>query len=264
MGQHPGGPHTITQFADNVDDIEGTASHILLFPGWHDMMRWHEHSTHPDNYIQHVGRYGDAAVYKELPGELQTIELSKLVLGDADTASDISSSSANECQSPGEVANEPLFGSRYFARDDVRESRESLEEGYEYDTSKVQKSMVWLNVVLSADDQLRQRAAWALSQIFVVGAPGFAGERDEAPEVYSRYLTFLFLSLCNSSVSRRDTVHILGPARSNGWDRPLPVRMCADMSVISTLGNVIATSTFLCEMPLATTVILHWKYRPTR
>ena len=210
MGGHPGGPRAITQFADNVDDIEGTASHTLLFPGWHDMMRWHEHSTHPDNYIQHVGRYGDAAVYKELPGELQTIELSKLILGHADATSDISSS-ANECQSPGEVANEPLLGSRYSARDDVRELQgQSLEEGYGYGTFKVQKSMVWLNVVLSAGDQLRQRAAWALSQIFVVGAPGFAGERDEAPEVYSRYVTRLFIvPRATPADHYRDTVHLL-------------------------------------------------------
>lgn len=35
------------------------------------------------------------------------------------------------------------------------------------------RTNAWINHVMSAEDQLRQRVAWALSQILVVGTQGF-------------------------------------------------------------------------------------------
>jgi hypothetical protein len=40
--------------------------------------------------------------------------------------------------------------------------------GIPYLSHRYTRGMVWENVVLKAPDQLRQRMAWALSQIFVV------------------------------------------------------------------------------------------------
>lgn len=43
------------------------------------------------------------------------------------------------------------------------------------------KSILWMNAVLGAKDQLRQRAAWALSQIFTVSEDGFGRETEIEP-----------------------------------------------------------------------------------
>lgn len=43
------------------------------------------------------------------------------------------------------------------------------------------KNYVWLNVVLGAKDQLRQRAAWALSQIWTVSEDGYGRENEIEP-----------------------------------------------------------------------------------
>ena len=45
------------------------------------------------------------------------------------------------------------------------------------------KNAVWLNVALKSPDQLRQRVAWALAQVFVIGEGGVGGR--EQHEVYN-------------------------------------------------------------------------------
>ena len=47
------------------------------------------------------------------------------------------------------------------------------------------KTATWLNAVMDAPDQLRQRVAWALSQIFVVSQEGFG--RPNEIEIYTNY-----------------------------------------------------------------------------
>ena len=97
------------------------------------------------------------------------------------------------CGSPGEVANEPERGNQYntFLTDigdppqgwppDVpatlaavaAEHQDELEQTNEVYQRRLMnkrlgKNMVWTMVVLQAPDQLRQRVAWALYQIFVI------------------------------------------------------------------------------------------------
>ena len=97
------------------------------------------------------------------------------------------------CGSPGEVANEPMRGNHYntFMTDvgdpaqgwplDIptivdaaaeaayTDKVDDFNEKYMRTVDKrQQKDRVWTAVVMKADDQLRQRVAWALSQIFVV------------------------------------------------------------------------------------------------
>ena len=50
--------------------------------------------------------------------------------------------------------------------------RSSLYRYYRY-TRGEGKAMVHASVVLAAADQLRQRVAWALAQVYVVGESGF-------------------------------------------------------------------------------------------
>ena len=45
--------------------------------------------------------------------------------------------------------------------------------------------MVWLNAQIKAEDQLRQRVAWALSQIFVINVDGVG--RTQETELYANY-----------------------------------------------------------------------------
>ena len=73
----------------------------------------------------------------------------------------------NLCGSPGEAANDPVLGglTPFFVRE------YSWGQGMRYTFTKKSSvpSIVWTDVVLTAADQLRQRVAWALSQILVVG-----------------------------------------------------------------------------------------------
>ena len=85
------------------------------------------------------------------------------------------------CGSPGEVANEPARDHRlhmYLA--EGVDSVDSLQSTY----SKANgKSMVWTSIALKAADQLRQKMAFALSQIFVINDEANSYES----EVYHNY-----------------------------------------------------------------------------
>ena len=88
------------------------------------------------------------------------------------------------CGSPGEVANDPqitnvftsadnskYMGSHYFMKLLLKMMIQIIfyyftAVGFDYPEG--QKSDVWNMIALQGDDQLRQRMAWALSQILVV------------------------------------------------------------------------------------------------
>ena len=76
------------------------------------------------------------------------------------------------CGSPGEVANDPALGNNFlsFLEPGPSATYQLLDETNS--GSCGQKDSPWTNVVMTADDQLRQRMAWALSQTFVVGDSG--------------------------------------------------------------------------------------------
>jgi len=68
------------------------------------------------------------------------------------------------CGGVGEVANNPFKGEGFqYAWDDFRDT---LDVAFEMDE---QRDTIWAYLALTAPDQLRQRVAWALSQICVVG-----------------------------------------------------------------------------------------------
>lgn len=90
------------------------------------------------------------------------------------------------CGSPGEVANDAFLGHQL-----------SITHGGEYDwhfdmdylsrwgTQQLARSAVWTMQALYANDQLRQRMAWALSQVLVLAVVG--GNFDGQTEMWLNY-----------------------------------------------------------------------------
>eukprot|EP01052_Picozoa_sp_SAG31_P007863 SAG31_NODE_383_length_16451_cov_8.412977_5_plen_86_part_00 len=76
------------------------------------------------------------------------------------------------------MANDPAYGHKYGGR-----------YGYQQKPSYWPRDMLWLNAVFHAEDQLRQRVAWALSQIYVVsevGHPGGEGGYSQYYDIFVR------------------------------------------------------------------------------
>jgi hypothetical protein len=136
--------------------IGGSA--LLVFPAWHPLQRWKDSRRG----FTYVGRLGDPADFAELPAVLQSagfaarvgsVALARGALGEV-------------CGSPGEVASKPALGHR--ASVDGPLSSPPLQDSRIYSPNV--KVAVWMQRALAAPDQLRQRVAWALSQILVVSS----------------------------------------------------------------------------------------------
>lgn len=157
--EHPGGTAAIEQFALSGDDF------VLTFPDWHTMDRWDTYSKQLTN----IGRFADTVT------DHPAFEVPQSV--------SIQGGLALICGSPFEVANDAsLAGSLLEGAFDVvtAQNRTTPE-------SKLleQNLMIWMHIALSSKDQLRQRIAWALSQILVV-AP-YALESWYTNEIYLTY-----------------------------------------------------------------------------
>ena len=157
LNAHPGGSDKIAQFAETLD------SEFLLYPDNHDMQRW---QTNRDRF-PNLGRLGDTIRFQDLNRELRTSQAILKHFFPQDFASgdgtSVSSVSTVVCGSPGEVAN------------DLTANGETLRGAFSVYTefnntngrNDNDKQTVWMTVALTAPDQLRQRMAWALSQILV-------------------------------------------------------------------------------------------------
>ena len=115
-----------------------------------------------------LGRFGDLALFVDLPNELRTDDVAEHF---GETSAQTGSGVVT-CGSPGEVANVPSLGN-YF----VQVHEKSTDWGLDQ-----QKLDVWFHTALFSPDQLRQRVAFALSHILVVvpGAIGVSGDHSEA------------------------------------------------------------------------------------
>ena len=171
---HAGGSAAITQWAENGQTK-------LQFPSNHDMGRWQAKSA---AYLSMLGRLGDTVDFLALPSSVQTLEMARQV--GAIASSDPSGFEA--CGSPGEVPNVPALGHRYGIYMDgivVDPKDQQFDGGIVDYNDRGAKTNVWLNVVLHAPDQLRQRVAWALSQVVVIAENGSGKAREN--EVYHTY-----------------------------------------------------------------------------
>lgn len=77
------------------------------------------------------------------------------------------------CGSPGEIPNDPILGHQLAMRHQGGQDwHHDVEYHSRWGTSTAAKSSVWTMHALYAQDQLRQRMAWALSQILVTAVAG--------------------------------------------------------------------------------------------
>ena len=160
-----------------------TESVTLTFPSWHPSERWKHWLWAP----KQLGGYGDIVDFARLPREVQgpvmAQSLGAIAAGDADDAFEF-------CGSPGEVANDPRTGAQYALYDEADMAKVdsfSLDQDHELEEGK---AMVWASVVISAKDQLRQRVAFALSQIFVVSSNGLDKLRKQTEPFAAYYDIF--------------------------------------------------------------------------
>ena len=119
------------------------------------------------------------------------------------------------CGSPGEVANDAFLGHQL-----------SITHGGEYDwhfdtdylsrwgTDQLARSAVWTMQALYSSDQLRQRMAWALSQIFVLAVVGgnFGGQTE-------MWLNYYDIFVRNAFGSFRDVLREVtyNPIMGDAW-----------------------------------------------
>ena len=144
VDKHPGGAYNIQKWSQN----NGT---ILVYPGLlerqpHGMANWNNNWKK----FTYVGRFGDSIKTGDLSNDLRTM---KVIEYFDDTGSD-NSGDLLVCGSPGEVSN-------------ARNEEFQFEAYNSFQTlSTYQNSNhVWTMIALKASDQLRQRVAWAFSQV---------------------------------------------------------------------------------------------------
>jgi hypothetical protein len=137
----------------------------IWFPDHHPMYRFRD-SEKSENNMQFIGKLDDEVDFATLPINLQTNTLAELL----DAVGDYPDIGFETCGSRGEVANEPALGHRY---ESVRTSNGNPgqldQKSSQTSFQGTGKWILWGTVVTHAQDQLRQRMAWALSQILVIG-----------------------------------------------------------------------------------------------
>ena len=90
------------------------------------------------------------------------------------------------CGSPFEIESDPHTGSRFIQwleQSAVFEEDQGIDQSH---TGSWGKNMIYNKMALKAPDQLRQRVAWALAQIYVLGEEGAPGGTNDL-EWYTTY-----------------------------------------------------------------------------
>ena len=146
----------------------------------HDDTRWVEFLTH-GKYARPaiLGRLGDTKIFNELPEGVKTVEMAAFLNAGGVRAE----GSFMACGSPGEVANVPLQGRRLSAQLTATTGT-GPDNLYLYQFPRNTKKIVFLNVAFQAQDQLRQRVAWGLSQIWTCASVGPGGAFAERWSTY--------------------------------------------------------------------------------
>jgi len=143
----------------------------------HPMMRWETNNKK----FEKVGRFGDYMEFRDLTSELRLDQVAEY-FGLTTSASGYG---MIVCGSPGEVANKPQLGSEFEVL--TFSSRQTQSSG---DLAR-QRETVWTNIALGADDQLRQRMAWALSQILVIAKSAISSQDKETESFVNYYDIFV-------------------------------------------------------------------------
>ncbi|CAE7202317.1 unnamed protein product [Symbiodinium natans] len=164
VSEHPGGAAAITKWA--------SSGYQLVYPASHPMSRFE--SALADKKLHYVGTLGEEIRYLSLPTTLQSETLALAL------APQSSEDFSLACPSPGESSNKPELGNNMpffmffegFSNAEVDLDIDHPSKDYDA-KSRYARTNAWINQAITAPDQLRQRVAWALSQILTVGTGGF-------------------------------------------------------------------------------------------
>lgn len=148
--------------------------------------------NHYHQMLALIGKYGDTINIADLPPYLVTPELGALV-GSVGTAV---YDGSEACGSPGEVANDPTLGNRiplfagmrYYTGGTPNYAHSAammdIRKGQAV-SQRSNKILPFTKFSIDGQDQLRQRVAWALAQVFALGDVG--GTIDITSELYTAF-----------------------------------------------------------------------------
>jgi uncharacterized protein (DUF1800 family) len=154
----------------------------LVLPASHMMSRWSD----TKKQFPVLGRFGDEVDFKSIYPGVQTLAMAALVGATGTTAS----TGFEACGSPGEVGNDPAQGHKFPTyMTSLYDGADSVVQPQTKGDSKV---IVPASVAVKKEhtDQLRQRTAWALSQIWVMSEGG-ATNRIQEGEVWHTFRDIL-------------------------------------------------------------------------
>jgi Protein of unknown function (DUF1800) len=157
---HPG--NSVTR--NPIKEFAVAGNSRLLFPNSHSMDRWYNNRVN----FGFAGRLGDEVNYFDLPLSLRSPYLSQLFGFVAEKISFPNATGTIVCGSPNEVAIASNLG-----ESDRQGSFTPFIWGFSiqsFDNLLRQKRVIWTEAALTGHDQLRQRVAWALAQIFVISS----------------------------------------------------------------------------------------------
>ena len=124
----------------------------------HPVSRWENHKVH----FAQLGRFGDSVDFVDLPNSMRLSEVAEHFGG----TTELEGSGKLVCGTKGEVANDPSAGLMFHATGTGRDLAWDLHH---------QRDNIWTHVGVTAPDQLRQRIAWAFSQLLVVAENAIDG-----------------------------------------------------------------------------------------
>ena len=176
-------PHPFDSLAASGATVYDFAA--LSFPnGWQGTRLWTtmkriSEGQYTDNPMQEpylkqmtaLGRFGDLIDFAGLPAHLQSVEMATMLGAVSAAVYD----GTEACGSPGEVASDPTLRNGFPLYAGFRFEQSTYPQVVTFKdvisriSARNTKSAVWFDVVVTAPDQLRQRAAWSLSQIFALG-----------------------------------------------------------------------------------------------
>lgn len=139
-----------------LSDLADAGSTSLAYPSFYDMAAWPRIKAS----FTRIGILEGDVSYKDLPEQILSPELS-IELGGS-----LYGSGAVVCGSPGEVSNDLSKGGEVNrGAFDLPTPNNETSSFFDFDA---QKETVWVNISLTAEDQLRQRVSWALLYIFPI------------------------------------------------------------------------------------------------
>jgi hypothetical protein len=133
----------------------------------------------PAKLLRKLGIYGEEVEFSALPTTVQVQWLADAVgVVDISSEDELSVGSlggiqTEACGTAGEVENRVELGHKYGGR-----------YVYAQKPTYSPTAMLWVNAVFHADDQLRQRVAWALNQIYVISGIGVETSTEEPWAAY--------------------------------------------------------------------------------